>query len=316
MIQIQSKEPLFSVLIANYNNGKYLMDAVDSVRQQTYTNWEIILVDDGSTDDSEQVYKELVKDERIHIYRNEQNMGCGYTKRRCAELANGEICGFLDPDDALMPNSLELEAQIHVAHPEVAIIYSKPLYCDTDFKVFAYGAVPVFKKGETYLDHRTHGALNFASYKKRYYDMTEGINPKLRAGVDQDLYFRMEEVGKFYVLDEFTYKYVTEGHPQAISCGAANKAPLWYWNIVARRDAFIRRGWDEKELEDDLKWFCDIYINDQVRANSQAVIDRLVQDELKTALYKQELQIRNSKPYRLGKALLKPFNWVKKLFGK
>ena len=311
MSELHLKEPLFSVLMANYNNGKYLMEAIESVRRQTYTNWEIILVDDESTDDSKELYKELEKDERIHIYLNERNMGCGYTKRRCAELANGEICGFLDPDDALMPNSLDLEVKIHVAHPDVAIIYSKPLFCDTDFNVIDYGAVPTFKKGETYLDHRTHGALNKKKKKNEYYKKTDGINPKLKAGVDQDLYFRMEEVGKFYVLDEFTYKYVIEGHPQAISCGATNKAPLWYWNMAARRDAFIRRGRDEKELEDDLRWFCDNYINEQVQGNSQSVIDRIVERELEDALYKQELQIRNSKPYRLGKALLKPFKWLK-----
>ena len=94
-----TNQPLFSVLIANYNNGKYLMDAIESVRQQTYTNWEIILVDDSSTDNSHELYKELEQDERIHIFLNNQNRGCGYTKHRCAELANGEICGFLDPDD-------------------------------------------------------------------------------------------------------------------------------------------------------------------------------------------------------------------------
>lgn len=54
--------PLFSVLIANYNNGKYLMEAIESVRQQTYANWEIILVDDGSTDNSKELYSELQKD--------------------------------------------------------------------------------------------------------------------------------------------------------------------------------------------------------------------------------------------------------------
>ena len=54
-----TNQPLFSVLIANYNNGKYLMDAIESVRRQTYTNWEIILVDDGSTDNSHELYKEL-----------------------------------------------------------------------------------------------------------------------------------------------------------------------------------------------------------------------------------------------------------------
>lgn len=102
-----NKTPLFSVLIANYNNGKYLMDAIDSVWRQTYTHWEIILVDDASTDNSKELYKELEKDNRIHIYYNEENRGCGYTKRRCADLANGELCGFLDPDDALTDDALE-----------------------------------------------------------------------------------------------------------------------------------------------------------------------------------------------------------------
>ena len=49
-------QPLFSVLIANYNNGKYLMDAIESVRSQTYSKWEIILVDDASTDNSADLY--------------------------------------------------------------------------------------------------------------------------------------------------------------------------------------------------------------------------------------------------------------------
>ena len=112
MINNMTNNPLFSVLIANYNNGKYLREAINSVYSQIYTNWEIILVDDASTDNSQEIYSELEKDDRIHIYYNEKNMGCGYTKRRCAELANGELCGFLDPDDALLPHALESHVKI------------------------------------------------------------------------------------------------------------------------------------------------------------------------------------------------------------
>lgn len=59
---MMNDNPLFSVLIANYNNGKYLMEAINSVYAQTYTNWEIILVDDASTDNFKEIYKELEKD--------------------------------------------------------------------------------------------------------------------------------------------------------------------------------------------------------------------------------------------------------------
>ena len=95
-----TKQPLFSILIANYNNGKYLQACLDSVFAQTYTNWEIILVDDASKDKiSSALYKKYDNHPQIHIFYNEKNKGCGYTKRRCVELGNGEICGFLDPDD-------------------------------------------------------------------------------------------------------------------------------------------------------------------------------------------------------------------------
>lgn len=289
-------KPLFSVLIANYNNGKYLMDAIESVRKQTYTNWEIILVDDASTDISHELYTQLEQDERIHIYYNEQNQGCGYTKRRCAELANGEICGFLDPDDVILPQTLKLEAEIHLNYPNVSVVYSKVQYCDIDFNVLREGSVPDFKSGETYFDHRNHGAMNFASYKKIFYNLTSGINPNLKAAVDQDLYFKIEEVGEIYILDDVTYKYVIQGHLDSISTTFKNYSKLWYWNLIARRDTCVRRHIDESILIDDLQIILDNY--------AEAIS------------YQKELEIRSSRPYRLGKLLLKPFSWLRRVFGK
>ena len=291
-----TNQPLFSVLIANYNNGKYLMDAIESVRQQTYTHWEIILVDDSSTDNSHELYKELEKDERIHIYYNEQNQGCGYTKRRCAELANGEICGFLDPDDALTENALTLMVDVHVANPNVSVVYSKAYFCDTDFNVIGEAYLPDLSQGKTYFDNRTHGSMHFTSYKKSYYDKTDGINPNLKAGVDQDLYFRIEEVGDIYALDEFTYNYVTKGHENSIATNFNTYAKLWYWNLIARRDTCVRRHIDESILIDDLQIILDNY--------AEAIS------------YQKELEIRSSRPYRLGKLLLKPFSWLRRVLRK
>src|SRR5690348_14143366 len=99
---------LFSLLIANYNNGRFFKDCHDSIIAQTYNNWEAIIIDDGSTDHSVEVIKNITgKDARFKFYRNDKNYGCGYTKRRCVELATGDVCAFLDPDDALLPEALE-----------------------------------------------------------------------------------------------------------------------------------------------------------------------------------------------------------------
>ena len=142
-----SDQPLFSVLIANYNNGKYLMEAIESVRQQTYTNWEIILVDDGSTDNSADLYKELQKDERIHIFFNDENKGCGYTKRRCVELAQGELCGFLDADDALTTDALQEMVQAHKDNEDAGLIHSRYYESSKDLEIIGIstgqGGIPL-----------------------------------------------------------------------------------------------------------------------------------------------------------------------------
>ena len=80
---------------SQYNNGKYFEDCYKSIMAQTYQNWEVIIVDDGSTDDSVGMMKKIIGDDaRFKIEINQENKGCGFTKRRCVELAKGEICGF------------------------------------------------------------------------------------------------------------------------------------------------------------------------------------------------------------------------------
>ncbi|MEZ0129887.1 glycosyltransferase family 2 protein [Flavobacterium sp. LBUM151] len=106
--------PLVSILVANYNNGHFFADCYQSILNQTYINWEVIIVDDGSIDDSVRVVKKMIGDDkRFKLYVNKENKGCGYTKNRCALLAQGEILGFLDPDDALTSNALTVMSEAH-----------------------------------------------------------------------------------------------------------------------------------------------------------------------------------------------------------
>lgn len=289
--------PLFSVLIANYNNGKYLMNAIDSVNAQTYTNWEIIIVDDASTDNSKEIYEELKKDGRIHINYNEENKGCGFTKRRCAELANGEICGFLDPDDMLLPNALNVMVGVHLSHPEVSIVYSRCYFCDENYNVIGENKLLVLNEGETYFDYRWYGALHFASYKNSYYLETEGISSVIKAGVDQDLYFKVEEVGKPYVLNEFTYKYVI-GKQNSLT-HIENYSNLMYWNLEVRRSACLRRGLDYLMiLEKEFKEGIDSCVSARMSIKKRELID----------------EIYSSKTYKLGAFIVKPYVLLRKLF--
>ena len=144
-----------SILIANYNNGRYLMDAIDSVRRQSYHNWEIIIVDDCSTDNSIDIYKKLENDDRISVFFNNKNMGCGYTKHQCAVHANGEICGFLDPDDALAEDAIQIMVAEHDKYPDSSLINSTCFDTDENLNVVSvssYGcSIP---EGQTFLTYR------------------------------------------------------------------------------------------------------------------------------------------------------------------
>lgn len=237
--------PLFSILIANYNNGKYLMDAINSVRQQTYTNWEIIIVDDCSMDNSREVYQALEQDPQIRIYYNEQNRGCGYTKRCCAELAQGELCGFLDPDDALTPDALQIMVEQHTAHPEASTIGSCYWCCDEHMNKLWHADQWVYSEGKCYLTDFQHlRPIPFASYKRERYSQTEGINPNLKRAVDFDLYVKLEEQGGIIFLPNITYYYRI--HNQQISTHGDFKS--MYWEIMVISDACKRRDLQPDEV--------------------------------------------------------------------
>lgn len=298
---MENNQPLFSVLIANYNNGKYLMDAIESVRQQTYTNWEIILVDDSSTDNSHELYKELEQDERIHIFLNDQNHGCGYTKRRCAELANGEICGFLDPDDTLTPEAIKKEVYAHVKYPDVSMVFSQRYITDEQLN-----PIRTTPSRETTLPIEIQNYFDagivshFVSFKKELYDKTDGISANQQKSVDMDLYFKLEEVGNFYFIPEPLY-YYRLGTGNNISYGKDNELWALCWEYIALISACKRRNVDLGEVA------C---------TTMQKRMKTMVELSAKQAAYDKELEIRSSKTYRVGYMILKPIKELKKILKK
>lgn len=97
--------PLVSIIITNYNYARYLRDAVESALRQTYGRKEIIVVDDGSTDDSRQVIPNY-GDRIIAVFKDNGGQGSAFNRGFCA--CNGDIVFFLDADDLLLPNAVEL----------------------------------------------------------------------------------------------------------------------------------------------------------------------------------------------------------------
>ena len=252
---------LFSILIANYNNGIYLQECIDSVLQQTYTNWEVIIVDDYSIDNSKKIYQKYQDNPKFNISINIQNEGCGYTKRKCVELAKGEVCAFLDPDDTITPNALELIVKEFQANPDTSSVYSRLYFCDKNLKITsireAY-ALPNIRG--SYLKSTKPTISHFYAFKKYAYNKTSGINPTLKRAVDKDLYLKVDEVGISSFVDKPLYFY--RRHERGIST-AQNELKAKYWNAKVYRDTYERRkgttlpNLSKREVD---KYFVDYFL--------------------------------------------------------
>ncbi|VXD22702.1 Glycosyl transferase [Planktothrix serta PCC 8927] len=116
-----------SVIIPVYNGDRYLSQAIDSVLSQTYSNYEIIIVDDGSTDNTSEIiqhYVESCQDSSLIRYIFQSNQGVAAARNRGIEEARGELIALLDQDDVFLPKKLEHQVACFEANPNVAIVNS------------------------------------------------------------------------------------------------------------------------------------------------------------------------------------------------
>lgn len=97
---------LVSIIMPSWNTGKFIAESIESVLAQTYKNWELLIVDDCSTDNTDEVVASF-KDTRIKYFKNEKNSGAALTRNRAMREAQGEWIAFLDSDDLWAPNKLE-----------------------------------------------------------------------------------------------------------------------------------------------------------------------------------------------------------------
>jgi len=230
---------LFSILIANYNNGKYFRDCYNSIINQTYLNWEVILVDDCSTDNSIDIVKSLIGDDnRFKLFENTSNEGCGFTKRKCVELARGEICAFLDPDDALHETAVFLMVSAHKENTSCSLIHSSLIFCDENLvEGTKYGLAKAVNESQ-FFTNLDYAVSHFVSFKTSFYNKTNGIDPTLKRAVDQDLYLKMSETGPFYFLNLSLYKYRI--HKQGIA--SSNQGKAFYCHLKVIHAAELRRN--------------------------------------------------------------------------
>jgi len=123
----QAQNQVVSIIIPTYNYGSYLSTAIQSCLNQTYKPIEVIIVDDGSTDNTKDIVKEFT-DSVIYFFQN--NSGVSAARNKGLELAKGNYLAFLDSDDYLTKDSIEVKMEILKQYPDIGIVFS-PTYSKT-----------------------------------------------------------------------------------------------------------------------------------------------------------------------------------------
>lgn len=98
---------LVSIIMPSYNTAKFIAESIKSVVAQTYTNWELLIVDDCSTDNTDEIVQPFLFDERIKYFKNEKNSGAAVSRNKALREAKGKWIAFLDSDDLWLPEKLE-----------------------------------------------------------------------------------------------------------------------------------------------------------------------------------------------------------------
>ncbi|MFX0039690.1 MAG: glycosyltransferase family 2 protein [Promethearchaeota archaeon] len=206
----------FSILMANYNNSKYIEQAIDSVLNQDYPFWELIIVDDNSTDSSKDVIRTYLKNKKIKLIEHENNTGYGGALKTAASHANNEIIAILDADDKLDKTALKNMAETYKKNPEYGFMYSKMWICDSNLENCKINneVGPIIPPKTSIFEPKIS---HFKTFSKKAYLKTPGFETQQKRSVDKDIIYKLEEVTNFKFINIPLYYY--RKHPSGISQG-------------------------------------------------------------------------------------------------
>ena len=241
--------PKFSIIMANYNNARYIMQAIESVCRQTFSDWELIIVEDCSTDNSPAVIEQYLYDSRIRLIRHEANRGYTAALKTGIAYVRSEYFGILDSDDCLLPHAVETMHKRHVELPDCGLIYSQFAFCDENLNQRKVGFCGQIPPGGTSLDANV--VSHFKTFKLRDYLKTTGYDEKILYAEDIDIVYKMEEVAGLKFVDDCLYLY--REAPDSI-CRSPDKINVAIMSRVKARINALRRRCSVRSQRDNVSF--------------------------------------------------------------
>jgi glycosyltransferase involved in cell wall biosynthesis len=207
MQDLDLTQPLVSVVIATYNMGQYLPQAVDSILQQTWKNLEVIVVDDGSTDNTPEVMLNYSTDSRVNYIRNE-NQGQPKAKNCGIKKTKGDFIAFCDADDFWEANKLEIQMPLF-SNPKVGVVYSEVSFIDEHNRRYSKADHEVRHSGTITNQMLIENFVPFGTsvIRRQCIEQNGMFDEEFRMGIDWDLWLRYSLSWEFIYAPEKTYVY-------------------------------------------------------------------------------------------------------------
>jgi glycosyltransferase involved in cell wall biosynthesis len=293
--------PRVSVILPSYNTCSYLPGALDSVIAQTYTDWEIVLVDDGSTDNTRAVADEYARrlSDRLH-YIYQPNKGLPAARNTAIRNARGELFALLDADDTWLPDRLMEGVAAMDRDPQVGLVHGRVMRVD-----MRGGVLDAPEYNSKYLTghiahfiytRRAHIQCPTALFRRSCVNIVGDFDEEMRSVEDRDLWFRIAERCKVVYIDKVLANYRMSGAGMSANIDRMLKWQL-YFVRKHRSNGHLPKGSYHSAL-------ASIY-----RERGDHLFDRrqpfrAIADYCKAVLY-NPLSLQNV--YMLVRAIVKPF---------
>ena len=208
------KDPLVSIIVPAYGSENYIGETIESVLNQDYTNFELIIINDGSPDDLESVVKEYqVNDDRIS-YKKQENQGMCATRNNAVKLAKGEFYAFLDNDDLWHTDNLSRKVWYLQEHPKVGLVHSDTSIIDGES--LPSGKELSGKSGMILDDLLSWNgtcipAPSSILVRRKVHEDVGGFDPNLSIAGDKDYFIRVARKYEIGRIPEVTWNYRVHG---------------------------------------------------------------------------------------------------------
>ncbi len=237
------REPLLSVLMPVYNGEDYLGESIESIVHQNFQDFEFVILDDASTDQTARILSEWAeRDDRIRIVASRHRLGVVGSANRVVREARSAICARMDADDVSHPDRLRRQWEVLQAHPDACLVGTLAVTIDAGGRV-------VRTRDRSRLLHRgtappfPHGSVMF---HRRAFDDVGGYREACTYWEDRDLFIRMSQRGRILVLPFPLYR--LRCHSKSIRLRASPQHMREAFHLMYRCLALYRAGHDYTPL--------------------------------------------------------------------